>query len=140
VNIFTLTWIKIIQIWKKEIYKINNIQKLEFDHKLLFRLMDIVTDKKEWVHKNIDKEIFEKLKSDYFKERFDRNKPALGKEEILLKELKYENIGEYTDLDLELETFKNFNSKFETMKYIEKSINPNTEEELIDFFWKNIGK
>jgi len=39
-----------------------------------------------------------------------------GKKEILFRELGYENIGEYSDLDIDLKLFQNFNTQFETLK------------------------
>jgi len=49
----------------------------EFDFNSFFRVIDIITDKKDWVNNNIDKEIFNELKikeySQYIKKEEENN-------------------------------------------------------------------
>jgi len=55
---------------------------------------------------------------------------------FFLNELKHESIGQYNDLDIDEDVFKSHNDNFTIEKDIISSINPNTEEELVQFFGK----
>jgi len=93
----------------------------------------IIEDKKLWVHKHIDKEFFELNKNKYYRDETKTNKELGGKKEILLHQLKYENIGEYSDLNIDIKTYQNFNNQFNFMEKVEASYDPNTENNLVDF-------
>jgi len=86
--------------------------------------------KKKWVDEHIDKEIFEKLK---ILEYTKKQKKETNIETIFKDELKFENIGKYNDLDIDLKKFKNFNKEFEHIEEIENSYEKYNEEELIDY-------
>jgi len=116
----------------QELNKLSLLTNTEFDTNSFFRALDIIMSKKEWVHDNIDKEIFETLKAKEYGHLGE--KEIDNKEGVFLNELKHENIGQYNDLEIEEDIFENHNSKFETEKDIINSINPNTEEELVGFF------
>jgi len=116
----------------QELNKLSLLTNTEFDTNSFFRALDIIMSKKEWVHDNIDKEIFETLKAKEYGHLGE--KEIDNKEGVFLNELKHENIGQYNDLEIEEDIFENHNSKFETEKDIIDSINPNTEEELVGFF------
>jgi len=94
-----------------------------------FRVTDIIVEKKKWVNQYIDKEIFEKLKM----EEYTKENKIGTKKTIFKEELKYENIGSYNDLGIELPIFEKHNERFNLEKSIIDSYRENTEEELLSF-------
>jgi len=55
------------------------------------------------------------------------------KKKFFLDELKYENIGKYSDLDIDENLFKEFNSGFKHIEKIEESNKDYKEDTLIDY-------
>jgi len=121
--------------YQREINKLIHLQKIDFDSKTLFWSTKLIEDKKAWVHKHIDKEFFDKTKADYYKDKVG-TKDIGGKQEILLKQLKYENIGEYTDLNIDQKLFQDFNSNFVFVNKIEESYNEKNRREFSGVFKK----
>jgi len=120
----------------QELNKINNIVITEFDTNSFYRALDVITSKKEWVNENIDKEIFEKLKD----QEYNKLTSPSNIQSVFLNELRHEQIGQYNDLDIDGDLFLNHNQKYKIEKEILESINPDTEKELIEFFFRNIRK
>jgi len=58
-------------------------------------------------------------------------------ETIFKDELKFENIGKYNDLDIDLKVFEDFNSKFEHIDEIENCYKEYNEKELVEYL-KNV--
>jgi len=110
---------------------LNKLIIFEFDIHSFTRAIDIIIDHKQWVHENIDKEVFEKLKE----KEYNRNLPEeKSSTTFFLNELKHESIGQHNDLNINLESFLEYNGKYDIEKEIKDSINENTEEELVSFF------
>jgi len=85
---------------KKEKIVIN-----EFDYNSFYRVVDIINDKKDWVNQNIDKEIFNLLKQKEYNTPVVDDYSNLDARILFLNELKYENIGQYDDLDIDKKHF-----------------------------------
>jgi len=117
---------------KKEKIVIN-----EFDYNSFYRVVDIINDKKDWVNQNIDKEIFNLLKQKEYNTPVVDDYSNLDARILFLNELKYENIGQYDDLDIDKNIFDEFNSKFKHLEEIKESEQNFKEKELIDYL-KNI--
>jgi hypothetical protein len=118
----------------QEIEKIKNYQQSEFDNNTFFRAMSIIEDKKKWVNDNIDKEIFETLKNIENEKQDNQNKDANND---FKNHLKYENIGMYSDLDIDYDLFKDFNKKYTNVEEIVES-NKNFDELKLVEYLKNI--
>jgi len=69
--------------------------------------------KKNWVHNYIDKQIFEELKT---KELSKSTSTDQIKENVFRDNLRFENIGMYNDLDIDLPLFEKYNDKYTTIK------------------------
>jgi len=111
----------------EEVEKFRHLFKCEFDIDFMCRIKDVLEDKLEWVHNNIDKEIFEKLKVERLRKSVDDIDP------VFLDELRYINIGSYNDIDINLSSFEDFNKGFETYDHIkDKYKKTHTEERFIE--------
>jgi len=111
----------------QELEKIKKYQIKEFDHNNFFRAVDIIEDKKRWVSENIDKEVFENRK---IKEIAKENNSEQN--EINFQDsIKYENIGVYDDLDIDLDLFQKYNNNYNNVDQIQESSRSFNEEELI---------
>jgi len=117
-----------------EIPKLSDLFVDEFKYGELTRAINTINDKKEWINKYIDKEIFEKLKEKHYSLLNKYKDVSIGKMKIIADELSFDSLGEYKDLDIDLELFKNFNGGFDTLKNIQENIDANTEQNLIQFF------
>jgi len=117
-----------------EIPKLSDLFVDEFKYGELTRAINTINDKKEWINKYIDKEIFEKLKEKHYSLLNKYKDVSIGKMKIIADELSFDSLGEYKDLDIDLELFKNFNGEFDTLKNIQENIDTNTEQNLIQFF------
>jgi len=126
----------------EELKQLDDIKQADFNFQLFERTMNIIEDKKEFVHNKIDKEKFDLLKKEYFNKQ-NNNNNNIKKEkqdyEIIFKdELLYENIGTYNDLSISQEMFEKHNSNFCFEKRIKDTLAVFPEEqELIDYF-KNV--
>jgi len=117
-----------------EIPKISAIMIAEFQYNELTKVVNIIEDKKEWINRYIDKAKFDEYKNKHYN-LLGNPETITGKREIIAEELNIENIGEYKDLGIDEQLFVNFNNQFNTITKIENSINENTEDDLVKFFW-----
>jgi len=115
---------------EQELEKIRDCQIKEFDTVTFFRTMDIIEDKKNWVNENIDKEIFEILKNkDKQRDVSEDNIP-----EVNFKDnLKYENIGSYQDLDIDLELFEKYNKEYTNVEELIDTNKEFNEQNLVNY-------
>jgi hypothetical protein len=113
-----------------ELEKIKHCQLKEFDTLTFFRTMSIIEDKKQWVNEYIDKEIFEQLKNkDKTKNIPEDNTPEINFQD----NIKYENIGLYSDLDVDLDLFKKYNDSYTNVEELIESNKEFDEKELVSY-------
>jgi hypothetical protein len=113
-----------------EIEKIKNIMIKDFDQLCFFRAMSIIEDKKDWVNEKIDKEIFDELKTKEQVKQTDED----DYQGILFKEnIRYENIGKYSDIDIDLKMFEEYNKNYTNVDEIIDCNNNFKESELITY-------
>jgi len=100
---------------EKETYKIRDIQKKDFPLQFFNQCVIIIEDKNQWINLLVDREYFNN-----FKERY-KSKDLV------------DNLGYYSDLEVNLNCFKEFNSKFNIEKEIVGNLENFTENEICDF-------
>jgi hypothetical protein len=111
-----------------ELEKLNKIKTEEFDILLMSRCVDIINDKLENIHKLIDKEKFDDYKRNYF-----NKKEITIEDSIYMDELKYVNIGVYSDIETDLNAFQEYNKKYDTIIDIEENYKSHNEDVLLSY-------
>jgi len=100
---------------EREIYKLDFLKKEEFNYQFMNSCLELIDIKKDWVSNYIDKDYFNNMKLKYYGDDF-----------------KYEDIGQYKDVDINIDEFKKFNSKFEHISKFENNIDKFDEKEFVD--------
>jgi hypothetical protein len=99
-----------------ELHKIENISVEDFDYNNFYNCIDIINTKKDWVSQYIDKEFFE-----------------LEKIKEFTIEQPIDQLGKYTDLSIDLDRFKEYNSTFDHLDKIKNSCSKFKEDEFYEF-------
>jgi len=105
---------------EKQLNKIQKIQTSDFNFQFFHSCIDIIQDKIKWVSQNIDKEYFEKKKS-----------------EFKLSDSNLDKIGIYSDVDIDVNVFLDFNKKFTIIDKIDENLKTYNEDNLSNYL-KNI--
>lgn len=99
----------------EELVKLSNYMIRDFDTNFYSKSRQILKDKLDYVDQCIDKEYFDRRKKEEMLKKDNNIDHSYFKDE-----LKYVNIGRYNDIDIELETFQEYNKQFTIMDLIEK--------------------
>jgi len=115
-----------------QVTKLDRYAVKQFDSTWYFSALSVIEDKKEILSTKIDKEFF------YFRKNSDYGNVNENDEKFMCfkDELKYVNIGQFNDIDIDEEYFDSYNKNFVIEENIEKNKEKYNFKNTCSFFKK----